>query len=521
MKQSGIKVDKKTVMLSVVLAVLPLMYAVLGTAVAGKTVFDVWIPFSGWNDEAFYFRQIQDIVAFGSPRGFWGYNESCAAVGGFGAWNPMILFPMALFGKVFSFSVYTPIIFNLVILGLSLFVFGLICKPDVLKVCFTALALGAFTPLLRLALSCMSEVMLLSFCVILTALYFAEVKKHRRIWQVLMMLILMFLVAIRPYYAVFVLFPLIASHKNRSYSGFLGLLGALVGFLAGSFSEKYLQAPYTEAVYQDWIGKVFTHGPRTVIKEVFEYFAGNLASMFFQIGETVKGKGFLGSFYGTFIVLSAMLFVFFIILVIRAIRHRGSGYDAAFVAALLIGQTAVLMSVLISYNVFDGFRHLFVFMALDIIVLVNMAKEWRGGLTVSLIIAVLMIFFFGFRGDGYAIPPYSDAKDREALYETREGLASAMALTEERSWNNTVLIDSEGLSKGSLERGNRYLDILYALPPGFALNYCDTQYVNDHLDRLKAGFLVTSNGSAADRTALAAGKRVVGETEGYRVYSLR
>ena len=74
------KQDKRymTLLKAVLMALLPLLCCLVRTAAEGRSIGQVYLPSSEWNDELFYFKQVEGIVNYGFPRGYFGFNESHA-----------------------------------------------------------------------------------------------------------------------------------------------------------------------------------------------------------------------------------------------------------------------------------------------------------------------------------------------------------------------------------------------------------------------------------------------------------
>lgn len=49
----------------------------------GKSVTDIYLPASEWNDELIYYKQVEVAVNYGESIGYYGYNESHAEVSSF------------------------------------------------------------------------------------------------------------------------------------------------------------------------------------------------------------------------------------------------------------------------------------------------------------------------------------------------------------------------------------------------------------------------------------------------------
>ena len=118
------KQDKRymTLLKAVLMAMLPLLCCLVRTAAEGRSIGQVYLPSSEWNDELFYFKQVEGIVNYGFPRGYFGFNESHALQLSFAAWSPMLVFPWILWGLLFGWNLLSPVICNIVLLTICLFI---------------------------------------------------------------------------------------------------------------------------------------------------------------------------------------------------------------------------------------------------------------------------------------------------------------------------------------------------------------------------------------------------------------
>ena len=65
-----LKTEKgKTLAGAVVLALLPVFYAVIRCLMDGKGIGDLYLPASTWNDELFYYKLTENVVNYGYPQG--------------------------------------------------------------------------------------------------------------------------------------------------------------------------------------------------------------------------------------------------------------------------------------------------------------------------------------------------------------------------------------------------------------------------------------------------------------------
>ena len=63
---------------AIIVALIPLAACIIMTRFDHKTIADVYPAASEWNDELFYYKQVECSVLDGTPNGYFGYNESSA-----------------------------------------------------------------------------------------------------------------------------------------------------------------------------------------------------------------------------------------------------------------------------------------------------------------------------------------------------------------------------------------------------------------------------------------------------------
>ena len=55
-------------------------------------VTEIFLPVGSWSDEVIYSKQLSAAVQYGAPQGYFGFNESHAAVGTYARWGPAAFF---------------------------------------------------------------------------------------------------------------------------------------------------------------------------------------------------------------------------------------------------------------------------------------------------------------------------------------------------------------------------------------------------------------------------------------------
>ena len=73
---------KETVLFMLFVFWIPVL-AICMCAYFRHNILDIYLP-TGWcSDEVSYYKQVEAIIKNGMPQGYWGYNESRAAIGTF------------------------------------------------------------------------------------------------------------------------------------------------------------------------------------------------------------------------------------------------------------------------------------------------------------------------------------------------------------------------------------------------------------------------------------------------------
>lgn len=86
-----------------------------------------FMPFN--NDEHFIYKLVSSMLSDGLPLGYFGYNETHALHGTFGAWGIASVFPYAAFGLLFGWHPYSPLFANITFLCGANLLFVLMARP--------------------------------------------------------------------------------------------------------------------------------------------------------------------------------------------------------------------------------------------------------------------------------------------------------------------------------------------------------------------------------------------------------
>ncbi|MEE3487308.1 MAG: hypothetical protein VZT48_04300 [Bulleidia sp.] len=111
--------------------ILHVLMSLIVVALIGAVLWKIKIPFISvdpsmqhWNDEVYYYQMVASTARYGHPQGYFGFNESHALIGGYGAWSPLIMYfytPFYMLQGGSLLSVYRANLFLVVIAMFILF----------------------------------------------------------------------------------------------------------------------------------------------------------------------------------------------------------------------------------------------------------------------------------------------------------------------------------------------------------------------------------------------------------------
>jgi len=258
------KQDKRYVTLikSLSLALLPLLCCLVYCAMQGRRLGEVYLPSSEWNDELFYYKQVEGIVRYGYPLGYFGFNESHALKLSFAAWSPVLVFPWVIWGWIFGWNLMSPVICNIFLMSLCCFLFVWLVKPAWKQLGILALLFCLYTPFVRYMLSAMPEVICFSMLIIFYGLAINYLHREAGYKLVLLFVISGVMTLMRPYLVLFMLLPAWFWVRRSRWKGALGSLAVLAAVL-GVYAciKHYLGAAYFAPLFfTDWVSAFWEQG---------------------------------------------------------------------------------------------------------------------------------------------------------------------------------------------------------------------------------------------------------------------
>ncbi len=504
---------------ALLLASLPAVSCWVRLLASSASFNEIWPPLSRWFDEIFYFKQTEDIITYGMPQGFFGFNESSSASGSFGAWVPVILYPAALFGKLFGYGQFSPYIFNIVFLSVSLLLFGVLARINLGDMSAMYLLLFAFPPLSRYMFSYRPEILIIGSLTVFFGIYISAKIKAHPVKDVFMYLILICLTVMRPYLVLLFVLPLLSAFEQKGISKLIYILAcvfsAASSILLFAFVNSRFTSPYIGNTHVTFFDNAFVHTPAAFIGSISSTLEGNFTKMFSHIESVLDAPDMVGACFTIYMITSLLLLVgalstfvnnrFLKLPVNKKTSDpapvSGPGYRPLMYLLLFVVQICILVCVLTIYGADDGYMHLLALTVLDLIIICTDSYIFRSFKMLSGVICIFAFtMFFLVKTDTNmqnAVPYFDTASPvRERYAVTEESIKEKMPLSEGISWDNTVDIvyDPEGGS-----------EIICLIPRGFGISLCEEEYLDANINSLKSRYLILPKGNSLCEKALNSG----------------
>ena len=503
---------------------------------------------SGWNDELSYYKHVEGMLQYGLPQGYFGFNESTAEIGTFGAWNPASMIPFYLVGKLFGWTYNTPMVFNLVLNCLMFAVLALALKPNYKQLFISGVIWTAFSCNARYIFSGTPESYITFLVFVFFALLIKYVREQRPYAIIICNVAMVCLTLIRGYYAALglIILYVLASNRmlndelpgnatsNTSKNSFknaskaltckeaiLQMIVMLLSAVAFALQKHFFAAVY----FTDIVNTESLLNPKHAIKLIL---LSGKETIEYMISAATRD-----SMRGTWYI------VFFVVLGALIYLHRACNKTTAYAGAdsnshseyettsditdkdtsrmirtglnniyLVILAVGVMLvaAMWLLYNAKEGSRHLMA-CAIVGIMLVNYLIDKR---TVAIISILLVLYLSWFSKDDFYNKIYPMDENQVASYVAeQQRLTELMPILDER-WDNTAIYT---LSMA--------FDDLYALPAGFGINDCDDSYVMENTDSLKSKYVCTRIGEEVDDFMMNSDAELIETFANTRIYKLR
>ncbi len=497
--------------------------------------FNLYLPDSYNNDCLFYYKLVEGIVRGGSLKGYFGFNESSALVGGFAAWNPAVVLPWLLFGFIFRWGYSTVFFCNLFFFSAALAGFTYLSDIPVKKLIPAGILLLLFPSLPIHLLNALPEAVITSFVILYFGFAVAACKEDTRFvrgYIIGMLICSVYLTVCRPYMILFFALPLYfvvkgfktaknedtASKKSRSAILWLVVSCAalVISLLVYFLTNHFFTAAYFHPLFNIDIIKMFLHGKFSegfwTVVSVSKMMLGGIGT---YIADAFSSGFTAGTHYVITIVCTVLLFI-------QLFGKKNKEMKPVYFVYVLTSVLLFPAIILFLQKVNEGGRHVW-FLAVIGIILVSLTEWDVKGIASKGIVAALLIFFI-VRGGLYPTDydvPFRQKGTEEKIAFWKDTFEKENVKPEGKiSFDNTIIwvyFDYDESGKMVVTDYNS----LYAVPAGMGISCCEADYVLTNIDSLKSRYIATAEGGKVDKALKERGLSPVGSKDGLLVYRLR
>ncbi len=522
---------------AITLALLPIMCCAIYCIMQGYQLKDIYLPSSEWNDELFYYKQVESIINYGYPMGYFGFNESHALKLSFAAWSPVLMFPWVIWGLLFGWNLMSPVICNIILMSLACFLFVLLVRSNWKQLISLILLFCFYTPFIRYMLSGMAESICFSMLIIFYSIVINYLSKKQHYKLFLLFLLSGIMTLMRPYLALFLLLPVylwihngtakIIKIKRSVGSAFF--ITIILGLYA--FIKHYLGAAYFDPLFStDWISSFFNQGLFSGIYNFAKKIYSNGRTFILYIIEASRSGLYAGTFYaGYMICLIMLLLQFFKDWRSHRLLHentkktedknvsdqsQNTACNLIIEVHLILSSIAMLFALLLMYKLPEGGRHLSIFIAADIFVLTYLIGVHFSKKIFFTAITFAYLFVCMIHYD----LPFAQAERIASINEFQKGLSACLTLDNEDapSYEN-VVIWATGDMVNDQPKATSW-QLLYALPKGFGISCCTYDYVVNNFDSLQSRYIFVVQGGIIEEKCILANYIKLAECEEMVLY---
>ncbi len=508
------------VLKAAVMALLPVLCCLISCALDGKSLRDVYLPASEWNDELIYFKQVEGILEYGYPQGYFGFNESHSRLFSFAAWSPLLVWPWILWGLVFGWNLMSPLYCNIALLSLAVFLFVWFVKPALKQMGILSVLFISFVPFIRYMLCCMPEIICISMVIVVLGLGINYLQRETNAKLAALFGLTALMTLMRPYLIVFMMLPVFLWIRKKKWWGVLGSL-AVAAVTLGFYLliKKYFSAEYFQPLFKtDWVEAIKNDG----------LFAG-LKFVIYQL--LVKGKEFFAyaiegfrSGVGASTHFAAFIFVLGVLLVQSLSDFLKKRKEALTVNLYLsVCFVAMFGAILVMYKLLEGSRHLVTFTAAGIFAICLMETRFYKKMIVSAAVFVYLFMILGESNPHHFQVPYRNEQAEADLDCWKNVFEKELVFSAESGtpdFDNVIIWTLYDDMQIDNTRVMTYWQPLYGVPAGFGINCCYPEYLVNNFDTLQSKYVVVTPGGTVEQCFDERGVTKVSETDNLILYRL-
>ena len=463
----------------------PLISAALFCLRDGKTINDVYMPLGGWSDEITYYKQIEGILAYGMPRGYFGYNQSRAMYGTLGVWGIIPLIPYIIWGFFFHWNYSSPIYANIFFCMFALIVVYLLLRPKKRWMGMFSLFWFSNQFLNRYLLSGVIEASIIAQLLIVTSLgiYLLSDTLHQERKAAslsdnsaltLCTLIICFMALERPYFEVLLLIPFWKSRKDKRKVWMIILPILAIVIMALFFiNNHFFCSTYFTNIFS--FHNLQEQGISGLVSKLFL----SLLEIARLIWYAVRYKGIGVGWY--YLLLAAELFTMIIVCIRRKLSHKAI---PPMYLITLIGNILIILSIIVMYSLVVGARHILALVVANAFVLVTEKHLFVTGILTAICLVSMI-------QTGHAdAPPYRVEEYTIYMNQLKEEFANVVHVSDYISYENVVAMPTaDSKVNNPEEKVSTYYGLMFAMPAGVGISL-DFEDYYDNPDNIKAGYIL-------------------------------
>ena len=515
---------------------MPLIICFIYLLIRGS--FNLYLPDSYNNDCLFYYKLVEGIVN-GGIKGFFGFNESSALVGGFAAWNPAVVMPWVIFGFIFRWGYLSVFFCNILLFSAALAAFTYLTDIPLKKLVSIGVILLLFPSIPIHLLNALPEAVVTSFVILYLGFAVRRCKsgktsvaafddekedilvgksisrKSKAAFIVDMVGLLacsFYLTLCRPYMILLFILPVyfvlkqvkngkalkvkteaLQSRKTGIMEKKTAILWLAVccaviclSLITYFVTNRFFTAAYFEPLFNMDIPKLFLHGK---FSEGFWMSVSVSKRMLSGIGSYIGDAFSFGFTAGTHYVITI---VCTLILLVQIFNKKNKSLRPVYFLYILTSVLLFPAIILFLQKVNEGGRHVW-FLAVIGILLVSLSEWDVRGIASKAVIAVLLLAFVvrgGLYPTDYDVPFRQEGSEEKIAFWKDTFEKEGMMPAGERGYDNTIIwvyYDHDDTGKMIVTDYNS----LYAVPAGMGISCCMPEYVLPNIDSLKSRYIAT------------------------------
>ncbi|MBQ9135780.1 MAG: hypothetical protein IJX66_06785 [Lachnospiraceae bacterium] len=438
----------------------------------GHRLLDIYLP-AGWcSDEVSYYKQIEAILEYGIPKGYWGYNESTAQFGTFGPWVVLSYIPYIILGKIIGWNFATPVICNLLLMVVASWIYVKITDEEISQFLWLMALETVMLWVTRYTISGMLEPWVMALELILLGLLRSErygVGK-RNVW---IYIVVYLLGLVRPYFIVLFFLPCFVAEKNKKKYAAISTIMVVLSAAQYLIYRKLFCAAYITASVLD---------AGFNIKELIK---GGINAVQLVIDLLIHG----GATYGYGYALMFLTLVLGVIKIfIKFKKYKKAEAHLLIDAWAVFSVLATLGAVLLLYDPYAGSRHVWQVSLFAMFVLISDDKFFWAVKTALIALSIIILCIYMGESTYLRQVPYK----QEALEKIATGteLSILFEPVEDDRWANTLAINASEVD----------YNYVYYLPSYMGVQIVWSDWLEGAMENMNSRYVFTGyNGAIAER----------------------